>query len=59
MLSDEMTTGSMTSSDRDKRAFAHKSHDWNKQQKRFVEAFPDVSSLNDRYIPKVDDQSVV
>ncbi|PFH53226.1 hypothetical protein AMATHDRAFT_187785 [Amanita thiersii Skay4041] len=41
MLSDEMTTGSMTSSDAHKRAFAARSHAWNLQQQRFKEAFPD------------------
>lgn len=42
MLSDEMTTGSVTSSDTQKRAFAAKSHAWNLQQARFKEAFPEV-----------------
>ncbi|KAF5316142.1 hypothetical protein D9619_006633 [Psilocybe cf. subviscida] len=41
MLSDEMTTGSVTSSDSHKRAFAIRSHAWNLTQPRFKEAFPD------------------
>ncbi|KAF8993442.1 ubiquitin-conjugating enzyme/RWD-like protein [Cyathus striatus] len=41
MLSDEMTTGSVTSSDAHKRAFALRSHAWNVGQQRFREAFPD------------------
>jgi len=41
MLSDEMTTGSVTSSDSHKRAFAARSHAWNLTQPKFKEAFPD------------------
>ncbi|KAI0313195.1 ubiquitin-conjugating enzyme/RWD-like protein [Amylostereum chailletii] len=41
MLSDEMTTGSVTTTDVDKRAYASKSHAWNLGQRRFKEAFPD------------------
>jgi len=41
MLSDEMTTGSVTSSDSHKRAFAARSHAWNLTQLKFKEAFPD------------------
>ena len=44
MLSDEMTTGSVTSTDAHKRAFAARSHAWNLTQPRFREAFPEVSS---------------
>lgn len=43
MLSDEMTTGSVTTSDADKRAYAARSHAWNLKERRFKEAFPDVS----------------
>jgi ubiquitin-conjugating enzyme E2 J2 len=43
MLSDEMTTGSVTSSDGHKRAYAVRSHSFNLNQARFREAFPDVS----------------
>jgi ubiquitin-conjugating enzyme E2 J2 len=43
MLSDEMTTGSVTTSDADKRVYASRSHPWNLQQRRFREAFPEVS----------------
>lgn len=46
MLSDEMTTGSVTTSDADKRAFASRSHQWNLNHKRFKDAFPDVSQLS-------------
>ena len=43
MLSDEMTTGSVTTSDAEKRVYAARSHAWNLEQRRFKEAFPDVS----------------
>ena len=43
MLSDEMTTGSVTTSDTDKRVYASRSHAWNLQQRRFRDAFPEVS----------------
>lgn len=43
MLSDEMTTGSVTSTDADKRSFAQRSHSWNILQPRFKNAFPEVS----------------
>ena len=45
MLSDEMTTGSVNTSDAHKRAFAVRSHTWNIASPRFREAFPDVSHL--------------
>lgn len=53
MLSDEMTTGSVTSSDSHKRAFAARSHSWNIAQPRFKEVFPDVSnsSLSHLHLP--------
>ncbi|KIJ55508.1 hypothetical protein M422DRAFT_24077 [Sphaerobolus stellatus SS14] len=41
MLSDEMTTGGLSSSPNDKRTLAAKSHAWNLTQKRFREAFPE------------------
>jgi hypothetical protein len=46
MLADEMTTGSVTSSEFQKRAFAERSHSWNVVQPRFKEAFPEVSGLS-------------
>ncbi len=47
MLSDEMTTGSVTSSDTHKRTYAQRSHGWNLTQARFKEAFPEVSNSRD------------
>lgn len=45
MLSDEITTGSVNTTDSDKRAWARKSHSWNIQQRKFKEAFPEVCYL--------------
>ncbi|KZP01702.1 UBC-like protein [Calocera viscosa TUFC12733] len=45
MLSDEITTGSITTTDLDKKAFAKKSHEFNRGHKKFREIFPDVSRL--------------
>ncbi|KDQ19061.1 hypothetical protein BOTBODRAFT_103425 [Botryobasidium botryosum FD-172 SS1] len=42
MLSDEMTTGSVTTTDAEKRVLAQKSHEWNRRQRKFSDAFPDV-----------------
>lgn len=55
MLSDEMTTGSVNSSDTHKRTLASKSHSFNVSQARFREAFPDVSrcSLGTNDIPSL------
>ena len=46
MLSDEMTTGSVTTSEAHKQTFAARSHSWNLTQPRFKEAFPEVSDLS-------------
>ena len=51
MLSDEMTTGSVTSSESHKRAFAARSHSWNIAQPRFKDAFPEVSDLLKHFTP--------
>jgi len=53
MLADEMTTGSVTSSDAHKRAFAANSHAWNIQQKRFKDAFPDYCTPRSRDLPNM------
>ncbi|KIJ65234.1 hypothetical protein HYDPIDRAFT_89300 [Hydnomerulius pinastri MD-312] len=53
MLSDEMTTGSVTSSDNHKRAFAAKSHSFNLGQARFKEAFPDYCTPTLRDLPNM------
>ncbi|KAJ6471877.1 UBC-like protein [Mycena sanguinolenta] len=53
MLSDEMTTGSVTSSEAHKRAFAARSHAWNIAQPRFREAFPEYCSPQIRDLPNM------
>ncbi|KAJ7832751.1 UBC-like protein [Mycena olivaceomarginata] len=53
MLSDEMTTGSVTSSEAHKRAFAARSHAWNIAQPRFREAFPEHCSPLPRDLPNM------
>jgi len=53
MLSDEMTTGSMTSSDADKRAFAATSHSWNLKHKGFTEMFPDFCTESLKDLPNM------
>jgi len=53
MLSDEMTTGSVTSSDAHKRAFASRSHAWNITQHRFKDAFPEFCSPLPKDLPNM------
>jgi len=53
MLSDEMTTGSVTASDAHKRVFAERSHNWNLGQARFREAFPDFCTLKPQDLPNM------
>jgi len=53
MLSDEMTTGSVTSADRDKRILAGRSHEWNRKQKKFVEAFPEYCDERMKDLPNM------
>lgn len=53
MLSDEMTTGSVNSSDTHKRTLASKSHSFNISQARFREAFPDYCTPTPRDLPNM------
>ncbi|KAI0664429.1 UBC-like protein [Cubamyces menziesii] len=53
MLSDEMTTGSVTTTDAEKRVYAARSHSWNLQQKRFREAFPEYCTQTLRDVPNM------
>jgi len=53
MLADEMTTGSVTTTDADKRAYAARSHAWNIEQRRFKEAFPDFCTPIPRELPNM------
>lgn len=56
MLSDEMTTGSVTSTDAEKRDFALRSHEWNRKQKRFRDAFPDYCGEEMKDLPNMGEQ---
>lgn len=53
MLSDEMTTGSVTSSEPHKRVFAARSHGWNIAQQRFKDAFPEYCAAQLRDLPNM------
>jgi len=53
MLSDEMTTGSVNTTDADKRTYAARSHAWNIQQRKFKDAFPDYCSSGMRDLPNM------
>ncbi|KAF8527319.1 UBC-like protein [Gautieria morchelliformis] len=53
MLSDEMTTGGLSSSIYDKRTLAAKSHTWNISQKRFKDAFPDHCAPSMKNLPNM------
>ncbi|KAI0085780.1 UBC-like protein [Irpex rosettiformis] len=53
MLSDEMTTGSVTTSDAEKRAYAARSHAWNIEQRRFKEAFPEYCASSAKDLPNM------
>ncbi|KAL1944992.1 hypothetical protein VTO73DRAFT_2612 [Trametes versicolor] len=53
MLADEMTTGSVTTTDAEKRVYAARSHSWNLQQKRFKDAFPEYCTPTLRDVPNM------
>jgi len=53
MLSDEMTTGSMTAPDAHKRSLAARSHLWNINQPKFREAFPEYCAMQLRDLPNM------
>jgi ubiquitin-conjugating enzyme E2 J2 len=58
MLSDEMTTGSVTSSDAHKGAFAARSHAWNIGQNKFKEAFPEYCTPDLRDLPNMGEKEM-
>jgi len=58
MLSDEMTTGSITSLDSHKRSFAAKSHAFNLTQPRFRDAFPDYCTPNLKELPNMGEREL-
>jgi hypothetical protein len=45
MSSEEMTTGSVSSSNPDRKTFAARSHEWNIKQKKFTTLFPEYSKV--------------
>ncbi|KAH9921723.1 UBC-like protein [Epithele typhae] len=53
MLSDEMTTGSVNTTEAEKRIYAARSHAWNLKQKRFKEAFPEYCTPTLRDVPNM------
>ncbi|PWN48054.1 UBC-like protein [Violaceomyces palustris] len=53
MCSDEMTTGSVTSSESDKRILASRSHDFNITQKRFNQIFPELCGPTTKDLPNM------
>jgi ubiquitin-conjugating enzyme E2 J2 len=58
MLSDEMTTGSVTTSDTDRRVYASRSHAWNLQQRKFKEAFPEYCTPSRRPLPNMGEKDL-
>jgi len=53
MLADEMTTGSVNTTEAHKRAFASRSHAWNLSQARFRDAFPEHATHDLRDLPNM------
>jgi len=53
MLSDEMTTGSMQTPERERQILASRSHAWNISQPRFRQAFPDYSGPTMKDLPNM------
>ncbi|KAF9451185.1 UBC-like protein [Macrolepiota fuliginosa MF-IS2] len=53
MLSDEMTTGSLNSSEDVRRAYAARSHEWNLAQPRFREVFPEYCTPSPCDLPNM------
>ena len=53
MCTDELTTGSVLSSERDRRALAAQSHAYNVRQKRFLQLFPDYAGSVGRDLPNM------
>ncbi|KAG7093361.1 hypothetical protein E1B28_007043 [Marasmius oreades] len=53
MLSDEMTTGSVSASESQRRIYAARSHAWNLGQARFKEAFPEYCTTLVKDLPNM------
>lgn len=53
MLSDEITTGSVRSTDAEKRQFASKSHEWNCKNHKFKTIFADYATPEMKRLPNM------
>ncbi|GAA5939206.1 ubiquitin-conjugating enzyme E2 [Sporobolomyces koalae] len=53
MNSDEITTGSIKTTDDEKRQFATRSHDWNIQQPKFKTMFPEYAQKEMKDVPNM------
>lgn len=58
MLSDEMTTGSVRTTEAEKRAFAAKSHEWNCKNVKFKTIFPDYATPEMKRLPNMGEQDL-
>ncbi|KAJ9474278.1 Ubiquitin-conjugating enzyme E2 6 [Pseudozyma hubeiensis] len=56
MCSDEMTTGSVTASDADRRKLAAQSHAFNLTQKKFCQIFPEYAGAQLKDLPNMGDK---
>lgn len=56
MCSDEMTTGSVTASDADRRKLAAQSHAFNLTQKKFCQIFPEYADAQIKDLPNMGDK---
>ena len=56
MCSDEMTTGSVTASDADRRKLAAQSHAFNLTQKKFCQIFPEYAGPEIKDLPNMGDK---
>lgn len=53
MLSDEITTGSVRTTDAEKRILAAKSHEWNCKNVKFKTIFPDYATIEMKRLPNM------
>lgn len=59
MCSDEMTTGSVTASEADRRKLAAQSHAFNLTQKKFCQIFPEYADAQIKDLPNMGDKKPV
>lgn len=58
MLSDEITTGSVRTTDAEKRDFASKSHQWNIKNPKFKTIFPEYCDTEMKKLPNMGEQDL-